>query len=211
MAVPIIPSSMSGNNVNYVGIYGPIGVGKSFTANGLVEASARSGDGFVRMSLADPLRAMASAIVDVDGIYAEGRKEDPLDGLCGRSVREFLKCLGAGVRTGMGEDFLVDLLLARATAAGYHRVVVDDVRCRNEYDVLRRHGAIIVRIDDPDVEATHTEHLTETDWPSFEPDIVIESIRWMFRQVEVGSILLDAMAELGDRRMTGKPVVRTIR
>ena len=122
--------------------------------------------GFTRVSFADKLKDLAyranpnvlwhgtawplSKVVDGDGW--EQAKTHP-------EVRRFLQQLGVAVRDVLGEDTWVDAAIGDLTA---DRVVVTDVRFRNEHDRIVDLGGTVYRVVRPGVEAVNG-HVSETD------------------------------------------------
>jgi hypothetical protein len=135
-----------------IGIIGKARSGKDTAAQHLVAEH-----GFMRLAFADPLKAMAlntnpyvptgygvtvrlqTLIADVGWEYAKDNYPE---------VRRYLQSLGESIR-GEDSNFWVDSMrrkLNNATA----RVVVTDVRYRNEAYMLRSRGFALVRIVRPE-------------------------------------------------------------
>jgi hypothetical protein len=53
------------------------------------------------------------------------------------------------------------------------RVAIPDCRFHDEYQAVRERGAIFVRIDNPNVTETDSEHRSEIEWREFEVDQVL--------------------------------------
>ena len=54
-------------------------------------------------------------------------------------------------------------------------VMIDDLRFRNEYEYLRGKGAMIIRVDRPNLEIAGG-HASEMDWPDLDDDAVCDSL-----------------------------------
>ena len=147
--------------------YGSQGAGKSESAKALTTV------GWVRLSFATPIYRMMSALLGVDARTLP--KEEPLEELCGKTLREALQLLGTEFgRNMIGKTIWLDALLRdirQAEAEGAEGVVIDDLRFANEYHFLRDLGATIIRIDRPDAaNGTLNSHASECDWVDFRWD-----------------------------------------
>jgi hypothetical protein len=131
-----------------IGLAGRAGVGKDTVAEQLRDA------GFIRFAFAEPLRQMLVAHLDLHGfnpywINDRGFKETTLP-VFGRSVRQHLQTMGAALRQD-DPDYWVRCLALRAglvdgrQPAG-DRIVISDVRYRNEASWIRSRGGRIVRV-----------------------------------------------------------------
>jgi hypothetical protein len=131
-----------------IGLAGRAGVGKDTVAEQLCDA------GFVRFAFAEPLRQMLGAHLKLHGFdsyWMDDRrfKEAPLD-MLGRSVRQHLQTLGAALRQD-DPDYWVRCLALRAGLVdgrqpASDRIVISDVRYRNEASWIRSRGGRIVRV-----------------------------------------------------------------
>lgn len=122
-----------------IGISGPAGAGKTTMANHLAKAH-----GFVRISLADPIRDMVRVLVpDLRDLPKE--RNTPL--LNDHSPRYAMQTLGTEWgREIMGEDFWCQVWRERYANLGPHRCVVDDVRYENEAAMIRGLGGRVIGI-----------------------------------------------------------------
>lgn len=157
----------------WLGISGRARAGKTTAAEYLVERY-----GFVRIGFADALKEMALAIdpiVHVD--RDEGGCEEwglvaivdwfgwdrAKDGF--PEVRRFLQRLGTeGVRHHIGEDTWVQIAERKALAVD-GPVVFDDVRFRNELEMVHRHGGANVHLWRPGHSDVAAEHASEEHVP----------------------------------------------
>jgi len=103
--------------------------------------------GFARLSLADELKAMAAEIIQFlqeHGGLEQARalldKTTPLG-------RHWLQWLGTDLIRKRDADFWVRVLLKKLRIMQQAKVVVDDVRFRNEAYALRRAGFKLVRVE----------------------------------------------------------------
>lgn len=126
-----------------IGITGKAGAGKDTLAKHLV-----SGWGYVRYSLADPIKDMLNARFGWDPANWEDRywKENDLYG--GFSPRSWAQWLGTEVgRTLAGQDVWINALLVKAAWNGHaKRCVIPDVRFDNEAEAIINNGGIVIRV-----------------------------------------------------------------
>jgi len=158
-----------------VGISGYGGAGKDTAADVLVAEA-----GFVKMSFADPMRAMAAAMNPIVGIrrdefeqavpvryveavgrigYREAKDTYP-------EIRTFLQRLGTDAgREVLGRDVWVNAQMDRIRDG--IDVVLADMRFKNEAAAVESRGGLTVRIERPDCGPVNP-HISEVDlddWP----------------------------------------------
>lgn len=158
-----------------IALFGPQQVGKTTAANGLV---ARHG--YKRVAFADPLYAMLAAYLDISPPdLRKLPKEEPMEILGNKSVRETLQLLG----TEWGRDMISPTIwidaarrkISKITDKGIS-VVIDDCRFRNEFDLLTEMGATRIRLERANnPHEQRANHASETDWPNFDYDYLIEN------------------------------------
>lgn len=152
-----------------IAFYGQQQSGKSTAAD-----AVSAWQGWLKVSFAQPLYNMVSALLGTDARFLD--KEAPQESLQGKSLRYTLQTLGTNWgRKMIGEEIWLHQM-GRYFGKPFN-VVIDDLRFRNEYDFLRQHGAVIVRIDRPDAEAPDQTHDSEKDWSAFEPDYTLVNDR----------------------------------
>ena len=155
-----------------IGIAGVAGSGKDTLADLLVEHY-----GFVKIAFADPMRQMVAAIDPILSVTSDDeiiRYSDALE-IWGYQeaktqvpeLRQFLQRLGteAGRDGPLGKDVWVNAALA--TAKGKPRVVISDLRFRNEGKAIRSQAGFTIRVERPGVESPN-DHISENDladWP----------------------------------------------
>lgn len=147
-----------------IGLMGAAGSGKD-TVRSILEREF----GFCGLAFADPVRAMACALLESVGAlgYAQQRelKELPVPGL-GFSYRELAQTLGTEWgRETIRKSLWIDIAMARIDALhkavpGAH-VVVSDVRFEDEVEALRARGAAIWLVRRPSV-AQVRSHVSES-------------------------------------------------
>ncbi|MBS7812333.1 nucleoside/nucleotide kinase family protein [Roseococcus pinisoli] len=129
---------------SFIALYSPAsGSGKSTLANSLTEV------GFVRLSLADPIREMALVVLGPIAPYRDWFspevKNVPVPELHGKTPTDLLIALGQGIRDRFYNDVWLDNLVARRKRA-VRPVVCDDLRQPNEFDRFRSEGALLVKV-----------------------------------------------------------------
>ena len=157
-----------------VAFFGPQRAGKSEAAKAVATMP-----GWVRMSFADPLYEMLSALLGVEARKLD--KNKTAVGLCGKTVRQALQLLGTEFgREMVGRNIWLDAMDRRLDRAanrdGMEGAVIDDLRFANEYDFLRLRHATIIRINRSGLNPkTLNTHGSEVDWVDFKPDLSVEN------------------------------------
>ena len=152
-----------------IATYGPQQAGKSEAAKAIAALPR-----WTRLSFADPLYAMMSALLGLDARKLD--KSLPNDVLCGKTLRHALQKLGTEFGRGMiGKTIWLNAMhsaIERERACGAAGVVIDDLRFLNEYKFLRQRGATIVRIEREGclIPTLNQGHASEMDWCDFAPD-----------------------------------------
>lgn len=140
---------------------GYAGSGKDTIADALVAKH-----GYVKVRLADPLKAMLRTLLELQGVthpdeWIDGRyKELASYALAGKTPRHAMQTLGTEWgRMHMDQEFW---LKCWANAAKNHkRVVVSDVRFPNEAAFLNQRAAAIFRIHRPSLDVPAYAHASE--------------------------------------------------
>jgi len=168
-----------------ISLFGPQQVGKSTTADSMVETL-----GYTKLSFADPLYAMAAVLADMSvKNLRKIDKEEPREEFEGQTLRRVLQTLGTEWgRDIIGRELWCNTCLRKAEAlldAG-DKVVIDDCRFQNEYQGLRGLGAKFIRIvrEDMPVEQSDPGHGSEVEWHSFKADGTVVNpsdgvVNWM--------------------------------
>lgn len=159
-----------------IAISGKRGAGKDTLAEFLVQNSVRLfGCQAIRIGLADPIKLdiVERFGGDPNVLWGENRQKEALCPNTGVSYREMMRRLGA-VYTDVEPGHFARIFLGEAKQ---HRIVIcNDMRLQLEAEVLKAHGARLVRLtraENPD-----DGHRTETEldgWFGF--DAVIDN-RW---------------------------------
>ncbi len=183
-----------------LGLAGRAGAGKDTCADVLCQAHQ-----FYRMAFADPVR---QEIVDAFGIDSgvfdvttKERKTAALAiGRCNdgdfmslmirrgesvtapRSPREIMRWWGTEFRRNQKSVYWLDKAaqtINEAMRRGYRRVVITDVRFRNEADLVRYYNGQVWMIDRAEANAVPATHQSELELALIHPDYVIENNRSM--------------------------------
>lgn len=170
-------------------LVGPIGSGKTTTANAFVS--------YKRISFADALREEVALVFETaserrDAILAEMR-----DPKAKAKWRHMLQAWGT-IRRNLNEDYWVNKLATTMTPllADRKHVVIDDCRYNNEHTFLRQHGAKFFSLAPNPEYSTDPEfdkHTSEQDWKLFPVDM---HLPWGPVEERVGAIL-HYMQQLG--------------
>lgn len=154
-----------------VGLVGYARSGKDTVANALCENL-----GYVKASMADPLREMAAAINPVVGwghafgygvggpvYYRPAVESLGYEAAKDRypELRRFLQRLGTeGIRDHVGADYWVRAAERRIQTAD-HPLVFSDIRFQNEAEMILRNGGVIVYVNRPSVAPVGDVHASE--------------------------------------------------
>lgn len=124
-----------------IGLTGKKGSGKSTVAGMLCEKY-----GYHLMSFATPIKDMLMAMgLTEDEIYSVELKEKTIERF-GKSPREMLQLLGTEFgRNLIADDIWVRVLEEKIEPSDH--IVIDDVRFRNEAEMIRGKGGKIIRIE----------------------------------------------------------------
>lgn len=130
---------------------------------------------FKKHAFADGVRAVAETVFGITQHEMADRvlKISPLGrgAFADLTVRQILQRIGTECFRDQFPGVWVDRLLRRTENVS--KVVVPDTRFWDEHDALRARGAIFVRIDNPNVTETGSEHRSEIEWREFPVDHVL--------------------------------------
>lgn len=173
----------------------PIGVGGAHPRIVAVSGKARSGKdtvadflvqqhGYVRKALADPLKAAAKAVFDLTSEQIYGADKEQIDPYWEASPRTILQKMGNEMRRVFGETIWIKALECsiRAEQAAIRtrkslRVVISDIRYKNEADAVKSWGGVVWRIERPGagLKGENAAHISETDLDDYPFDTVIKN------------------------------------
>lgn len=108
--------------------------------------------------------------VEVSMLKDRRNKETPQKWLGSLSPREALQLWG-DYRRDVDPDYFVKAMEARL--CNESRYVITDVRFKNEADMVRSLGGLIIQVVRPGVSAGHTGHASDTAGDEFYPDGII--------------------------------------
>ena len=157
-----------------------VGIGHNYQVGKDTAAQALCKElGFRRVGFADKLKALA---LEVDPLVTSATRAVNVDAGRGRlrwtvkglgwdeakrhhpEVRAVLQRLGVGAREVFGEDFWIEQALGGVGSTA--KLVVPDVRFRNEADAIRARGGILIKITRP---GHHGDgHVSETELNGFD-------------------------------------------
>lgn len=136
-----------------IAISGKLASGKTTAAQALVDEL-----GFTLVRFAAPLKWAAAEIADWLFDTFRGRRDvmvlgDIVERLKDKTTpegRAWLQFLGTDVMRKVYPNIWVRAFLSKVEREGLQKVVVDDVRFRNEAEVLQRAGFLMLRIEAPE-------------------------------------------------------------
>jgi hypothetical protein len=165
---------MIGNSL-VIGISGKKGSGKSTVAS---EIERLAPGQFVEETFAKPLKQAIPILFNwEDRDLNDGVVKATVDERWGVTPRFVLQDMGTDyLRKTFGQDFFVKNLKHRLERDGCPpRVIISDLRFKNEAEMLRYEGAFLWRIERPGLESTDT-HPSETDLDDWKDwDFVIQN------------------------------------
>ena len=160
------------NRMDRLAFAGPMCVGKTTLADGL----AGLYDGYTKIAFADTLKGLAYSLYGVQGKDNESRKllQELADDLKKWDYAVFIKSLLTKA----------ELLIKD----GHEKLVVDDVRFREEAEALQKNGFVLFRVTCeenvrrnriktlyPDMDSSRMNHPSEHGWKSMKFDYNIDS------------------------------------
>ena len=134
-----------------VALYSPVPQsGKSTIAELLVEKHK-----FVRLRFADALKRIAQFMLVELGLsrvqafdFIDGaRKGIPILTLGGKTGRDLMISLGTDCGRALHQDIWVNALATQIHKAALRRIIIDDLRFPNEYQMLWNQHALMVRVE----------------------------------------------------------------
>jgi hypothetical protein len=128
-----------------IGLTGYKGTGKSTVAQFLIEYH-----NFTRCAFADPLKEMLFCLgLNHEQLYGKD-KEVPTNLLCGQTPRHAMQTLGTEWgRKLIGDQLWIDVMRRRLESSAGFSTVIDDLRFKNEANLIRSMGGYIGYIDRP--------------------------------------------------------------
>lgn len=169
-----IPKLKKRNKLDRVAFYGKLCSGKTWCANYLVEH-----DNYVRYSLAGKLKAICYDLFGVEPGNKDGRNRLILQGV-GSDMRKY--------DTDVWIKYLLETIKERELSSSPPKIVVDDLRYKNEFDLLKRNGFTIIKVTLPEevrqariaklypnTPPEAAQHASETEQDELVPDYTITS------------------------------------
>lgn len=130
--------------------------------------------GYTKLPFAKALKDVCRVLFHFDARQLNGRAKDDVDAYWGVTPRDVMQRLGTdAIRMHFDPDVWVRSLHHTLLIQGYAKVVIPDVRMRNEADYVVAVGGTLVRCvchDGPSIGAKEAVHATELelddyDWP----------------------------------------------
>lgn len=142
-------------SIPILGLVGPAGAGKTTLATAIAQRT-----GGTRLSFADPLRQMLTAIGVPREVFQGDRKNLPIPWLCNRTPRQLMRSLGTewGQRY-VGRSVWADVTLEH-TKHCRGPIVIDDVRFDHEAKAIIEAGGILAYVHRPGIRYTYA-HASE--------------------------------------------------
>lgn len=154
-----------------IGICGEARCGKDTFAEKLYQK------GYVRLSMADPIKDAAKLLFGFDNDQLYGSEKDQIDERYGTMPRKILQQLGTDFCRSFHDDIFVNRLVERAHA--HDLVVVPDIRFPNEASAIKDQlNGVLIRIRRPEttiLAEASKQHISETLFDQIHADFVIEN------------------------------------
>jgi len=177
-----IQSPFEGKEI-IVGLLGHNGHGKDTVADYLVKYH-----GFTKHSFALPLKRMLASMFDFSGKQLFDHKEkevvDPRWGITPRQAMLFVgtEMVRDGKLTQLlphlePKGFWVEHMRIRLRKRSSQRVVISDVRCANEVDMILKSGGFIVKVERPGFEVHNRSHSTVKEIETVDPKDILYTLR----------------------------------
>lgn len=150
-----------------IGIVGHMGAGKTTTV--AQAATTLSNFSWRLMGFSDPFQPMLEACGIPLFVYLDkSRWNEPLDALCGKTLRQATRSLGqTWGRECIGDDFWTRIALRKAESERLRNrhVIIDNVRYPSEFEALDQAGGIMIAFHrpglEPDLSHVSEQHIAE--------------------------------------------------
>ena len=139
-----------------------IGFAGRQTAGKSLAAITLKSSGFKRMAFADPIKEALMAMgLTHEQLYG-AEKELPSDILGGQTPRHAMRSLGDWGRQTYGHDFYVRIMRSKIMQMPIdQRIAIEDVRYRNEADLIHSFGGSVVLIRREGADTSPVTHSSE--------------------------------------------------
>jgi hypothetical protein len=171
-----------------IGLCGRKRCGKDTVADYLVQHY-----GFVKMTLADPLKSAIMAIFGLSHDQLYGESKDIIDPYWNMTPRHVLQYIGTEcIREQFGKDhphigsnIWTMSLGKRLDALPGQNIVISDIRFANEAHLVREHNGIMMRIDRPSLTEMDA-HVSENSYSDIRVDHILtnETLFELYRDTE---------------------------
>lgn len=152
-----------------VGIIGKKGSGKTECANVLIQNY-----GFQKVSFADKLKQVVSDLFDIpiNCLYDPNLKET-YDHRWGKTYREIMQLFGTEVGRCIYNDIWIYHTEKRILQNSDDKIVIDDVRFKNEANLIKRQNGLLLKIIRPSVSQEQSLHASEVEQDEIKEDILL--------------------------------------
>ena len=141
-----------------IAIVGKKGSGKDTIGNIIKELDPE----FQQYSFAMPIKKVITDVFGIPNSQLEGRKEKetPIKRWNNKSPRDLMKDVGDVFKEKFGKDIWIKILFDNIK--NEDKVVITDLRFKNEYDECRKNGVFIIKVVRPEINSSDT-HVSETE------------------------------------------------
>ena len=152
------------HKINIIGISGKQGNGKTTLANHIINNNKK----YVKVSFAENVRHIVSLItgINIDNLRSMKDKEylyEPYN----LTIRQLLQKVGTEMGRNIHPDVWTNSLFLNFNHNCYW--IIDDVRFENEFNIIKKYGGIVIRlnksnhIDDQHLSETALDHIDNWD------------------------------------------------
>lgn len=167
----------AGKQPKVIGIMGKKFHGKDTVADHIVKKY-----GYNKISYADPLKEGCRQIFGLDDEQLYGSKKEVIDEYWGVTPRTILQYVGTDLFRNQLSNIIPDIdkniwikRMERTFIDNPDKsYIIADVRFPNEFEMIKRHGGIIIKVVRPDIKSEDT-HASETNIDKMTGDIEINN------------------------------------
>jgi len=166
-----------------IGIIGKKGTGKSECSKVLIDKYK-----FRKISFGDKMKEIISELWDIpiQHLYDTSMKET-FDPRWGKTYREIMQQFGTEVCRVISWNTWIYHVEKEFKQGKGENFIVDDVRFKNEADLIKKYNGILIKVVRPLPESSDSAHLSESEQDQIQPDIIImndSSKKDLHRKVE---------------------------
>jgi ABC-type oligopeptide transport system ATPase subunit len=152
-----------------IGIIGKKGTGKTECSKVLIQNYK-----FKKISFADKLKEVACELWDIPktNLYDPTMKEK-VDPRWGKSYREIMQLFGTEICRVIHWDTWIYHVEKEFKSRTNESFVIDDVRFKNEAELIKKYGGILIKVVRPTIDFSDSVHASEVEQDQIQPDIII--------------------------------------